>query len=80
MIFFLFIMALIGLAAYSLYAVSMHYIDAGKASLLVTLDPVMSVTMSVLILGENLSLLQWFGCILVAAGIAFMGKKAIFAA
>ena len=74
LVFFLFIMALIGLAAYSLYAVSMHYIDAGKASLLVTLDPVMSVTMSVLILGENLSLLQWFGCILVAAGIVFMEK------
>lgn len=71
---FLLIMSLIGLAAYSLYAVSMHYIDAGKASLLVTLDPVMSVTMSVLILHEALSGVQLLGCILVAAGILFMEK------
>lgn len=71
---FLLIMSLIGLAAYSLYAISMHYIDAGKASLLVTLDPVMSVTMSVLILRETLSPIQLIGCILVAAGILFMEK------
>ena len=71
---FLLIASLIGLAAYSLYAVCMHYIDAGKASLLVTLDPVMSVTMSVLILHETLSPLQFIGCVLVAAGILFMEK------
>lgn len=69
---FLFIMALIGLAAYSLYAVCMHFIDAGKASLIVTLDPVMSVTMSVVILGESLSVIQLIGCVLVAFGILFM--------
>ena len=68
----LLIMALIGLAAYSLYSISMHYIDAGKASLLVTLDPVMSITMSVLILHEAISGLQFTGIILVAAGILYM--------
>ena len=70
----IFIMALIGLAAYSLYAISMHYIDAGKASLLVTLDPVMSITMCVVILHESISLYQFVGCILMAAGIIFMEK------
>ena len=69
---FLFVMALIGLAAYSLYAICMHYIDAGKASLIVTLDPVMSITMSVLILHEAISGLQFTGIVLVAAGILFM--------
>ena len=73
---FLFLMSLVGLAAYSLYALSMHYIDAGKASLLVTLDPGMSVTMSVLILHEKLSAVQFVGCLLVAAGILFMEKGA----
>lgn len=70
----MFIVSLIGLAAYSLYAVSIHYIDAGKASLVVTLDPVMSITMSVFILGEHLSPIQFIGCILVAGGILFMEK------
>lgn len=72
--FFVFVMSLIGLAAYSLYSISMHYIDAGKASLLVTLDPAMSVTMAVLILHEKLSLIQLIGCFLVAAGILYMEK------
>lgn len=71
---FLFVMALIGLAAYALYAICMHYIDAGKASLIVTLDPVMSVSMSVFILGESLSLLQFIGCVMVAIGILFCEK------
>lgn len=71
---FLLVMSLIGLAAYSLYSISMHYIDAGKASLLVTLDPAMSVTMCVFILGESLSVTQFLGCIFVAAGIIFMEK------
>jgi drug/metabolite transporter (DMT)-like permease len=74
LVFFILITALVGLAAYSLYAVSMHFIDAGKASLLVTLDPVMSVTMSIIILGETLSLLQFFGCLLVGGGILIMER------
>jgi DME family drug/metabolite transporter len=74
LVLFVVIMALIGLTAYSLYAVCMHYIDAGKASLVVTLDPVMSVTMSVLILGETLSPIQFVGCLLVAGGILFMER------
>lgn len=71
-VLFLLVMSLIGLAAYSLYAICMHYIDAGKASLIVTLDPVMSITMSVLILHETISPLQFAGILLVAAGILFM--------
>lgn len=78
LILFVFITALIGLAAYSLYAVSMHYIDAGKASLLVTLDPVMSATMSVVILGETLSPLQCVGCVLVGSGILFMERGRVW--
>lgn len=68
----IFVVALIGLAAYSLYAVSMQYIEAGKASLLVTLDPAFSVTMSVFILGEHLFPSQILGCILVFTGIILM--------
>lgn len=74
LIFFIIVSALVGLSAYSLYAVSMHFIDAGKASLLVTLDPVMSVTMSVVILGETLTLLQFLGCLLVGGGILIMER------
>lgn len=69
---FLLLMSLIGLAAYSLYAICMHYIDAGKASLIVTVDPVISISLSVLILGEAISGLQFIGIFLVAAGILFM--------
>lgn len=68
----IFVVALIGLAAYSLYALSMQYIEAGKASLLVTLDPVFSVTMSVFILGEHLFPSQILGCVLVFIGIILM--------
>ncbi len=74
LVFFIIITALIGLAAYSLYAVSMQYIDAGKASLLVTLDPVISVTLSVMVLGETLTLLQFLGCLLVGGGILIMER------
>ncbi|MEE0776230.1 MAG: DMT family transporter [Bacillota bacterium] len=68
------VMALVGLAAYTLYALSMQYIDAGKASLLVTLDPVLSVSMAILILGERLTIWQFLGCVLVFGGILFMEK------
>ena len=68
------IISLVGLAAYSLYALSMQHIDAGKASLLVTLDPVLSVSMAILILGEHLTILQLLGCVLVFGGILFMEK------
>ena len=78
LVLFILITALIGLAAYSLYALSMQFLDAGKASLLVTLDPVMSVTMCVLILGESLSPLQFVGCLLVGAGVIFMERGALF--
>lgn len=74
LVFFILITALIGLAAYSFYAVSMQYISAGKASLLVSLDPVISVTLSVVILGEALTLLQLLGCILVGGGILVMER------
>lgn len=70
----IFIMALIGVSAYSLYAISMQYMEAGKASLLVTLDPVFSVTMCIFILGEELTVLQILGCALVLLGVLTMEK------
>ena len=43
----------------------MQHIDAGKASLLVTLDPVLSVSMAILILGEHLPYCKLLVCVLV---------------
>ncbi len=62
------------LGGYSFYFLSMRYIEASKTGLFVTLDPVLSITMAILILGESLSLLQFGGCLLVLAGIVFMEK------
>ncbi|MEG0875141.1 MAG: DMT family transporter [Clostridiales bacterium] len=70
----IFIVALVGLTAYSLYIVCMQYIGAGEASLVVTLDPVFSVTMAIVILGETLTPWQFCGCILVLGGVVFMEK------
>ncbi|MDO4541700.1 MAG: DMT family transporter [Bacillota bacterium] len=65
----IFIVALVGMTAYSLYIVCTHYIEAGEASLIVTLDPVCSITMSLVILGERLTLYQFIGCLLVLSAI-----------
>lgn len=70
----IFLVALVGLAAYSLYIVCMHYIEAGEASLIVTLDPVCSITMSIVILGESLTGGQFLGCLLVLSAVVFMEK------
>ncbi|MCB1380374.1 MAG: DMT family transporter [Alphaproteobacteria bacterium] len=55
--------------AYFTWLIAAGIIGAGRASLLSFTEPVVSVVFAALLLGERLSLLQWGGVALVAAGL-----------
>lgn len=50
-------------------------IGAGRAALIGTIGPVMTIGMSWWILGEPISLWQWIGTALVVAGVLLAGRK-----
>ncbi len=50
-------------------------IGSGKAALIGTIGPVMTIAMSVWLLGEPVSLWQWIGTALILAGVLLAGKK-----
>ena len=60
-----------------LYALSaaMVRIGAGKTAIIGSLGPVLTIIMSMQLLDEWLSPLQWCGVILVLAGIWQVGKR-----
>ena len=50
-------------------------IGSGKAALIGTIGPVMTIAMSTWLLGEPVSLWQWIGTALILAGVLLAGKK-----
>ena len=52
-------------AAYVLYTSGLKYLEAGKASILATIEPIIAVLIGVWFLGDQLRLLQILGIILV---------------
>ncbi len=50
-------------------------IGSGKAALIGTIGPVMTISMSTWLLGEPVSLWQWIGTALILAGVLLAGKK-----
>ncbi|MCS7282805.1 MAG: EamA family transporter, partial [Anaerolineae bacterium] len=60
------------IGGYGLYTVSLTYLPAGVANLIVTLEPVMTAAMAYLILGERLTPAQWLGGGLILTGIILL--------
>ena len=50
-------------------------IGSGKAALIGTIGPVMTISMSTWLLGEPVSFWQWIGTALILAGVLLAGKK-----
>jgi drug/metabolite transporter (DMT)-like permease len=65
----LFLGAGVSVGAYVLYIGALQKTPANEAIVMVNLIPVFGMGLSMLLLGETLTLLQWFACILVLAGV-----------
>jgi len=57
------------LLAYSLFNIALSQIEAGRASIAATLEPVFAAVMAYAILGERMDLPQWLGGLLVLGGV-----------
>lgn len=65
-------------AAYVLYTSGLKYLEAGKASILATIEPIIAVFIGVLFLGDYLRLLQVMGIIFVLySAILVVGRHPI---
>ncbi|WP_233202858.1 DMT family transporter [Sporosarcina sp. P1] len=63
-------------AAYVLYTSGLKHLEAGKASILATIEPIVAVVVGVLFLGDQLLPLQLFGIALVLySAILIVGRK-----
>ncbi len=69
------IVALPTFAAILLFLHALRGLGAGQAAILSTFEPVFTIVLAALILGESLSLLQWCGAVLVLAGV-FIAERA----
>jgi drug/metabolite transporter (DMT)-like permease len=65
------------IGGYGLYTVSLRYLPAGTANLIVTLEPVMTGIMAYLFLGERLTTVQLLGGGLILSGVFLLraGEK-----
>jgi len=70
------LLALVGtVAGYLLYATGLKYLEASKASILATIEPIVAVVTGVLFLGEYLQAWQVFGIALVLYSAALVAGK-----
>ena len=69
------IVALPTFAAILLYLRALRGLGAGQAAILSTFEPVFTIVLASLLLGERLSLTQWLGAALVLAGV-FIAERA----
>lgn len=60
------------IGGYGLYTVSLAYLPAGTANLIVTLEPVMTGIMAYLFLGERMTSVQLLGGVLILSGILLL--------
>jgi len=68
--------ALHPLLAYTLFIASMRYIEASRASITATLEPVMAATFAYFVLGETLEPLQLLGGAMVLGAILMLSGRA----
>ncbi|MBZ0319601.1 MAG: EamA family transporter [Anaerolineae bacterium] len=60
------------LLGYGLYNTSMHYLPASVASLLATIEPLMTSVEAYLLLGERMTMIQVIGSVLIVLGVIVM--------
>jgi drug/metabolite transporter (DMT)-like permease len=64
------LLALVGTAIpITLFVIGLKRVDAGRAAILSTLEPVVTVTAASLVLGERIATLQYLGGALILAGV-----------
>lgn len=61
-------------AAYVLYAAGLRRVEAGRASIVATLEPVVAAAAGALILREPFGAGQWLGAVLVLVGVALVQR------
>jgi len=64
------------LLAYALFITAMKYIEASKASITATLEPVAASVLAYLFLGEVMAWPQWLGVVLVLVGVVGLRLRA----
>ena len=60
------------LVGYGSFLTALHYVEAGRASITATVEPVLATALSYLFLGETLEPLQGVGGLLVLAGVVLI--------
>jgi drug/metabolite transporter (DMT)-like permease len=60
------------LAGFSLYTLSLRYLQASVASLIATLEPALTAVMAIYLLSEQLLLWQWIGAALILAAVVLV--------
>jgi len=63
------------IGGYGLYTVSLTYLPASTASIIATLEPVMTTLLAYLFLSERLTPPQWFGSLLILGGVILLRLK-----
>jgi len=64
------------LTGFGLYTASLRYLPAGIAGLIASLEPALTALLAILILGEWLAGLQWFGVALIMAAVILAQSEA----
>ena len=62
------------LLSYVLYTNGLRRIEAGRASIVATIEPVVAALLGFLLLGERLEGWQWFGGVLVLSGVILIQR------
>jgi len=60
------------IGGFGLYTVSLTYLPASVASIIATLEPVMTTTLAFFLLGERLTPPQWAGSLLIISGVILL--------
>jgi drug/metabolite transporter (DMT)-like permease len=60
------------IGGFGLYTVSLTYLPASVASIIATLEPVMTTTLAFFLLGERLTPPQWAGSLLIISGVVLL--------
>ncbi|MBI2976887.1 MAG: EamA family transporter [Chloroflexi bacterium] len=60
------------LVGFSLYTLSLRYLQASMASLIATLEPALTAVMAIYLLSEQLLLWQWIGAALILAAVVLV--------
>jgi len=61
--------------AYTLYTKSLEVLDAGRAAILVTVEPVVATLLGIFVLGDTIRPLQLVGSALVVVGAILVGRE-----